>query len=103
MKETEKLFGKKLTYVCDVNQDEEYKSKLYHVEFKSIESIHKFYNKCREKATKINFGGNEYEKYSFIQIDNILINPPKYFNGDDNWTSYKKCEKQSYYAEIQLC
>jgi len=100
MKETEKLFGKKLTYVCDVNQDEEYKSKLYHVEFKSIESINKFYNKCRDKATTKNFGGNEYEKNSFIHIDNISINPPKYFNGDNDWSSYKKCKKQSYYAEI---
>ena len=102
MEQTKKIFGRKLTYVSDIEVDDKHIAKLYHIGFKSIDSIHKFYEKCRENATSKNFGGNEYKNFSHIIIDNIVINPPKYFNGDYNWSSYKKCDKQRYFAEIYI-
>jgi len=69
--------------------------------------LNRFYSKVREFANLTNFGGNEYEKNSFseIELDNdiiLVVNPPLCINGDNNWFSYSKDTKKYCTAFIEM-
>lgn len=61
------------------------------------EKVDDLYRKIRsdERVIRFNFGGNPFEKKSFIELlvdNNILsVQSPKGINGDNDWTYYKNC------------
>ncbi len=63
--------------------------------FKNKEEVSDFYESVRnqDNVVQTNFGGNEFNNNSFIELNedgkHILVNPPRAKNGDTNWYSYK--------------
>lgn len=62
------------------------------VEFKNTDSVHSFYEYCREQAVLTCFGGNEYENKSYIHLlingELYCVSSPRAWCGDNQWYSY---------------
>lgn len=64
----------------------------YTINFKSKESVCRFYENVKKICTTTNFGLNPFEKNAYgvftLDGDEYIIDPPRNYNGDNNWTSY---------------
>lgn len=65
---------------------------IYYLEKFSKEKIHRFFEIARKYATTTNFGGDEYNKNSYIIIElqdgrELTIYPPRTY-GDNAWFRY---------------
>lgn len=71
---------------------------LYIITFENTDQLNVFYEEVRNKAFRTNFGGNEYNNNSYIQIDKgnyiLTVNAPKTDFGDSNWSKYSSETKK---------
>ena len=67
--------------------------KQLRIVFGSISEMEERYDSWKLLVHSKNFGGNPYENNSYMEIDEdnylVVIYPPKYLNGDSNWTNYR--------------
>lgn len=83
-----KLFGRYIAKHSDVYDD----ITIYYFEKFSKEKINRFFEIARKYATSTNFGGDEYNKNSYIIIKlldgkELSIYPPRTY-GDNVWYRY---------------
>lgn len=82
---------KKHDNIIDVTQY--VNEKQVRIVFGSISEMEERYDSWKSLAHSTNFGGNPYKNNSYMEIKEgkylVVIYPPKYLNGDSNWTAYK--------------
>ncbi|WP_275315255.1 hypothetical protein [Tenacibaculum bernardetii] len=67
--------------------------KQVQIKFDSISEMEARYDSWKTLVHSTNFVGNPYENNSYMKIEEeeylVVIYPPKYINGDSNWTKYR--------------
>lgn len=77
-------------YRCEVLMSKN-EIELKYSEFRSLEGIR-----------VLNFQGDPFEKNSYIEFDDLIINPPNHQNGDSSWYEYTKIPNEKIPLVIEL-